>query len=123
MWRILVHRDPFLLFDIPLDPELQLERKGTILALSNIAGLIPCFIEEDVGFLDAKEILLLVRIFAHTVSVDPKTRSLDRVLELLEQHSGRPKDEYVPIGKHDRKVWQGLRSPVHRPHQTRNHPH
>ncbi|KAH7085286.1 hypothetical protein BKA63DRAFT_14064 [Paraphoma chrysanthemicola] len=89
MWRILVHRDPFLLFDIPLDPELQLERKGTILALPNISGLIPCFIEEDVGFLDAKEILLLVRIFAHTISVDPKTRSLDRVLELLEEHSRR----------------------------------
>jgi len=106
MWRILVHRDPFLLFDIPLDPDLRLERKGTILAVSNIAGLIPCFIEEEVGFLDAEEILLLVRIFAHTVNVDPKTRSLDRVLELLEQHSGRPQKKYVPRCRHGEKVWQ-----------------
>jgi serine/threonine protein kinase len=95
IWRILVHRDPFLLFDIPLDPDTRLEQKRRILAASNIAGLIPCFIEQEVGFLDADEILLLAQIFANTINVNPGVRSLDGVIKLLLLHSGRLPNEYV----------------------------
>jgi serine/threonine protein kinase len=89
IWRILVHRDPFLLFDLPLDPDTRLGQKSRILAASNIAGLIPYFIEQEVGFLDADEILLLAQIFANTINVDPGVRSLDRLIKLLLLHSGR----------------------------------
>ena len=95
IWRILVHRNPFLTFDLALDPDIQLEQKRRILATPNISGLIPCFIEDEIGFLDADEILLLTQIFASTINVSPGLRSLDLILKLLLLHNGRQINEYV----------------------------
>jgi hypothetical protein len=83
MWRILAHCDPFAVFDLPLDKTARLTDIQSILSIPQISGLIPLFIQERSGVLDANEVVFLVILFSYMVRTDPEKRDLYRVVQLL----------------------------------------
>lgn len=93
MWKVLVHADPFQVFDLPLHPTTRLHEIQKILDIPDLPGFIPQFIEEEVGFLELREVALLLRLFDCTVNKVPEQRNLQRVLELLFPHCGRASSE------------------------------
>ncbi|KAH0538457.1 hypothetical protein FGG08_004955 [Glutinoglossum americanum] len=89
MWKIFVHQNPFLTFDLPLDEATQNEDIKDILLLPYLFRFIPLLIEHEVGLLGNDDFDLLNALFSCTVRLAPRQRNLRQALELLLPHNGR----------------------------------
>ena len=90
MWQILVHSDPFSVFDLPLEEKARHAEMDTILRLPYLFRFIPFFVEDVVGNqVNEKLFLLMARIFERSFRLNPRSRDLDDVLDSLGEASGR----------------------------------
>ncbi|KAK3316939.1 hypothetical protein B0H66DRAFT_307947 [Apodospora peruviana] len=89
-WQLFVHKDPFSTFDLPLDPEFRDKEIRDILRVPYLHRIIPLAVEHETGdFLGDKYMTLFMDLFANTVRLSPQKRSLQHVLVLLGDHTGR----------------------------------
>lgn len=95
LWQVLVHRDPFAVFDLPIDAESRNAELLEILRLPYLFRFIPLFIEHSHGHMLQDDIFDTVdKLFACSVRINPARRNIDEVRRLVEKLSGR---ELPPI--------------------------
>lgn len=99
LWQTLVHKDPFSTFDLPLDEEAKNAELLAILRLPYLFRFIPLLIEHEVGEMEHEVFDLITEIFACTVRLNPARRSVEKVLELLEQKTSRTLKENPKVAE------------------------
>lgn len=90
IWQVLVHQDPFAVFDLPVDDESRKAELLEILRLPYLFRFIPLLIEHAHGRMLQDGVFEAVdKLFACTVRINPARRSIEEVRQLVAQLSGR----------------------------------
>ncbi|MCJ1282090.1 hypothetical protein MMC26_001413 [Xylographa opegraphella] len=76
IWRILVYRDPFSIFDLPLGRSVRLSMIEELLAVPTLPILVPSFMKEAGVRCSPQETVSLFRLFLSALSFDPSERDL-----------------------------------------------